>query len=133
MLTLRSHVSATTVALVFVIPVVAGVVFGGLFMGFVSTITSALVFDFWFLRPYYTLSIGTTQNWTALLVYVVVVLLVARVVSDLKIARLEANRGGEAMRRVFELSELLVQDQSVEDLLHTIVLAVQTVFSIPSG
>jgi two-component system sensor histidine kinase KdpD len=131
MLTLRSHVSATTVALVFVIPVVAGVVFGGLFMGFVSTITSALVFDFWFLRPYYTLSIGTTQNWTALLVYVVVVLLVARVVSDLKIARLEANRGGEAMRRVFELSELLVQDQSVEDLLHTIVLAVQTVFSIP--
>ena len=131
MLTLRSHVSATTVALVFVIPVVAGVVFGGLFMGFVSTITSALVFDFWFLRPYYTLSIGTTQNWTALLVYLVVVLLVARVVSDLKIARLEANRGGEAMRRVFELSELLVQDQSVEDLLHTIVLAVQTVFSIP--
>jgi two-component system sensor histidine kinase KdpD len=131
MLTLRSHVSATTVALVFVIPVVAGVVFGGLFMGIVSTVTSALVFDFWFLRPYDTLSIGTTQNWTALLVYVVVVLLVARVVSDLKSARLEVSRGGEAMRRVFELSELLVQDQSVEDLLRTIVLAVQTVFNIP--
>ena len=131
MLTLRSHVSATTVALVFVIPVVAGVVFGGLFMGFVSTVTSALVFDFWFLRPYDTLSIGTTQNWTALFVYVIVVLLVARVVSALKVARLEANRGGEAMRRVFELSELLVQDQSVEDLLRTIVQAVQTVFNIP--
>jgi two-component system sensor histidine kinase KdpD len=131
MLTMRSHVSATTVALVFVIPVVAGVVFGGLFMGFVSTVTSALVFDFWFLRPYNTLSIGTTQNWTALLVYIVVVLLVARVVSNLKMARLEVNRGGEAMRRVFELSELLVQDQSVEDLLRTIVLAVQTVFNIP--
>jgi two-component system sensor histidine kinase KdpD len=131
MLTLRSHVSATTVALVFVIPVVAGVVFGGLFTGFVSTLTSALVFDFWFLRPYYTLSISTTQNWAALLVYVVVVLLVARVVSDLKLARLEASRGSEAMRRVFELSELLVQDQSVEDLLQTIVQAVQTVFNIP--
>lgn len=131
MLTLRSHVSATTVALVFVIPVVAGVVIGGLFMGIVSTVTSALVFDFWFLRPYYTLSIGTTQNWTALLVYVVVVLLVARVVSNLKSARLEASRGAEAMRRVFELSELLVQDQSVEDLLNTIVLAVQNVFAIP--
>ena len=73
------------------------------------------MFDFWFLRPYDTLSIGTTQNWTALLVYIVVVLLVARVVSDLKSARLEANRGGEAMRRVFELSELLVQDQSTEE------------------
>jgi two-component system sensor histidine kinase KdpD len=131
MLTLRSHVSATTVALVFVIPVVAGVVFGGLSMGIVSTVTSALVFDFWFLHPYYTLSIGTTQNWTALFVYVVVVLLVARVVSNLKLARLEASRGSEAMRRVFELSELLVQDQSVDDLLQTIVQAVQTVFGIP--
>jgi two-component system sensor histidine kinase KdpD len=131
MFTLRSHVSATTVALVFVIPVVAGVVFGGPLTGFVSTLTSALVFDFWFLRPYETLSIGTTQNWVALLVYVIVVLLVARVVSNLKLARLEADRGSAAMRRVFELSELLVQESSVEDLLRTIVQAVETVFSIP--
>jgi len=131
MLTLRSQVSATTVALVFVIPVVAGVVFGGLLTGLMSTVTSALVFDYWFLRPYGTLSIGTTQNWVALLVYVVVVLLVARVVTALKVARLEVRRGGDGMRRVFELSELLVQDRSTSDLLRTIVHAVQTVFNIP--
>ena len=131
MLTLRSHVSSTTVALIFVIPVVAGVVFGGLLTGIMSTLTSALVFDYWFLHPYGTLSIGTAQNWIALLVYVVVVLLVARVVSALKLARLEVRRGGDAMLRVFELSELLVQDRSTSDLLRTIVQAVQTVFNIP--
>ncbi len=36
------------------------------------------------------------------------------------------------MRRVFELSELLVQNRSVDDLLRTIVQAVKTVFNIPS-
>ena len=131
LLPLRSHVSSTTIALIFVIPVVAMVVFGGLFTGIATTIASAIILDFLFLKPYGTLSIGTTQNWVALFVYVVVVLLVARVVASLMSARLEAQKGGAAMRRVFELSELLVEDRSVDDLLRTIVQAVQTVFNIP--
>ena len=71
-----------------------------------------------FLPPYGTLSIGTTQNWVALLVYVVVMLLVARVVvAPRKLARPKRAAGGDAMRRVFELSELLVQDDQPVDLL----------------
>lgn len=131
MLPLRSHISLSTAALVLVIPVVAGAVVGGLSAGAASVAAGFLVYDFWFVPPYGTLSVSGTQNWTALFVYVVVMLLVARVVTSLDSTRSEANRSDQAMRRVSELSELLVGDQPVPELLANIVQAALTVFNVP--
>ena len=131
MLPLRSHLSVSTAALVLVIPVVLGVVAGGFFAGTVSVIAGFLIYDYEFIPPYRTLNVGTAQNWTALIVYVVVMLLVAQVVARVDKARTEAKRSGEAMRRLYELSELLVQDQSVEELLKKIVSAARTLFDVP--
>ena len=51
-----------------------------------------VVYDVFFIPPYNTLSVGSAQNWTALIVYVVVMLLVARVVDRLDSTRVEAER-----------------------------------------
>jgi len=75
--------------------------------------------------------VGTAQNWLALGVYAAVMLLVAGVVAHLESARTEARSGAAETRRRYELSELLVKDRSVGDLLDTIVTAVQTVFDVP--
>jgi two-component system sensor histidine kinase KdpD len=131
MLPLRSHISVSTTALVLVIPVVVGAVIGGFAAGVASVAAGFLVYDYAFVPPYKTLSVGTTQNWTALVVYVVVMLLVARIVDVLDTARTEASRGREVMRRVFEVSELLVGEQPVDDLLRTIVMTAMTVFNVP--
>ena len=53
---------------------------------FTSVAAGFLVYDFVFIPPYYTLTVGAAQNWVALGVYAVVMLLVAQVV-----ARLESN------------------------------------------
>ena len=131
LLPLRSHVSVSTDALVMVIPVVVGAVIGGFTAGAVSVAAGFLVYDWTFVPPYKTLSVGTTQNWTALIVYVVVMLLVARIVDGLDTARTETARGREVMRRVSEVSELLVGDQPVDELLRTIVSTAQKVFNVP--
>jgi two-component system sensor histidine kinase KdpD len=131
MLPFRSHLSIASVALVFVVPVVAGVIVGGFRAGVTSVIVGFLVYDFLFLPPYYRLRVGTAQNWVVLGVYAVVMLLVARVVANLRSARSEAQRRANETRRLFELSELLVEDRSVEELLETIVQAVATVFDVP--
>jgi two-component system sensor histidine kinase KdpD len=128
LLPLRNHIAVATMTLIFIIPVILGVVIGGLLAGLATVVTGALLLDYFFIRPYGTLSIGSTQNWVGLGVYLVVVALVARVVSNLRTARVDAHRSEEGMRRVYELSELLVQERSVEDLLVTIVGAVQNVF-----
>ncbi len=131
MLPLRAHLSVSTAALVLVIPVVLGVVVGGFLAGTLSVIAGFLVYDFAFIPPYGTLNVGTAQNWTALIVYVVVMLLVAQVVARVDAARAQAQRGTVAMGRLYELSELLVGDQSVEELLKKIVVAARTMFDVP--
>lgn len=128
LLPLRSHVAVATVTLIFVVPVIVGVVRGGLLVGLGIVVLGGLSLDFFFIKPYGTLTIGSAQNWVGLGVYLIVVALVARVTSNLEAARNEAHRNAENMRRVYELSERLVQEQTVDDLLVTIVHAVQDVF-----
>jgi two-component system sensor histidine kinase KdpD len=130
MVPLRSHLSIATAGLVLIVPVVAGVVAGGYRAGLVSVAAGFLVYDFAFIRPYYTLTVGSGENWVVLGVYVVVMVLVARVVAHLERARTEAQRRDAEARRVFELSELLVGDRPIGELLATIVDAVQVVFGV---
>ncbi len=129
----RANVNVSTVTLIFIIPAIAAEVAGGVVAGFATVGLSAVVLDFYFIPPYGTLSIGSTQNWVGLSVYLVVVGLVAVVVARYKLAHREALRGALNMRRVYELSELLVQDQSSEGLLVSIVHAVQNVFDIEAA
>jgi two-component system sensor histidine kinase KdpD len=128
---LRSHLSIATAALVLVLPVVAGVIVGGFPAGVVSVMAGFLVYDYGFIPPYGRLSVGKTQDWVALAVYAAVMLAVSRVVAHLESARTEAQIKTSEAQRLFELSELLVQDRSVDDLLKTIVGAVRTVFEVP--
>jgi two-component system, OmpR family, sensor histidine kinase KdpD len=131
MLPIRSHISVSTAALVLVIPVVVGSMIGGIKAGISSVIAGFLVYDYAFIPPYKTLDVGTPQNWAALGVYVIVMLLVASVVASLDSSRIEAQRGGEAAHHLSELSEHLVGDRPVAELLETIVSAVHAVFEIP--
>jgi two-component system sensor histidine kinase KdpD len=131
MLPLRAHLSVSTAALILVIPVVVGVVIGGFLAGSFSVVAGFLVYDFAFIPPYNTLNVGTAQNWTALIVYVVVMLLVAQVVARVDLARSQAERGAVSMGRLYELSELLVGDQNVPELLEKIVGTARTMFDVP--
>lgn len=131
MLPLRDHLSVATAALVLVIPVVAGAVIGGFGAGAASVVAGFVVYDLGFVPPYYHFTVSSSNKWAALAVYVIVMLLVARVVDVLERTRSEALRGHEVIRQVSAVSELLVGDQPVADLLRTIVVTAQAVFDVP--
>lgn len=130
MVPLRSHIGVATTALVLVVPVVLGVAVGGFVSGIVAIMAGFLVYDYVFIPPYYTLTVGSAQNWVVLGVYVVVMLLVAQVVSHLDTARSDAQLRATDTRRLFELSELLVEDRSVGELFETIVSAIRSAFDV---
>ncbi len=130
MFPLRGHLSVATTALVLVVPVVIGVAIGGFVAGIAATVTGFLIYDLVFIPPYYTLSVGEAENWAALGVYVVVMVVVARVVARANVARAEAQLRAVEVRRLFDLSELLVRESSVPDLLDTIVTAVRQAFDL---
>jgi two-component system, OmpR family, sensor histidine kinase KdpD len=128
----RNHVSVATSALVLVIPVVLGVVVGGFVSGAVAVAAGFFVYDLVFIPPYGTLNVGAAENWVALAVYVVIMLLVARVVSRLDAARSQAQRREIEMRRLFELTDLLIGEKPVSELLALIVSTVQDAFGFES-
>jgi two-component system, OmpR family, sensor histidine kinase KdpD len=129
MLPFRSHLSIATPALVFVVPVIVGVVVGGSIPGVVGAVAGFVLYDVFFLPPFGRLTVRASDNWIALVVYVVVVLVVARVVTNLQAARQEARQREEDTRRLFELSRSLIGDLTLAELLHHITTTVQTVFA----
>ena len=128
MLPLRDHLSIATTALVLVVPVVIGVVIGGFMAGVIGVIAGFLVYDFFFIPPYLTLWVGRSENWAALVVYVAVMLPVARTVAGLNAARARERRQGAELRELFELSGLLLEDKKLDELLTTVVTMVAEVF-----
>src|SRR5262245_36845501 len=129
MLPLRAHLSTATTALVLAIPVVVGVASGGYLAGVVSVTAGFVVYDYFFIPPYLTLYVGAPENWVALVVYAAVMLPVARVVAGMNLARAQARDRGLQIRRLFELSTLLVEDRPLPDLLSLIVTTLADVLN----
>ena len=128
MLPLRGSLSIATMALILIVPVVTGVAVGGFRAGVLSAIAGFLVYDFFFIPPYQTLSVGAPQYWAALGVYVVVMLQVARVVAGMNAARAKERRQGTELRELFAVSGLLLEDKPLEELLPAIVTTLAEVF-----
>jgi two-component system, OmpR family, sensor histidine kinase KdpD len=129
MLPFRTHLSVTIPALAFVLPALVGVSVGGSLPGAVGALAGFLAYDYFFLPPYGTLTVRSSQNWIALVVYVAVVLVVAQVVARLRDAREEAVRRNDEAGRLFELSQALIGDLSEPEMLSHIVETVQETFS----
>ncbi len=132
MVPLRSHLSIATSGLVLVVPVVTGVVVGGFTAGVFAVLVGFLVYDLVFIPPYFTLSVGAGENWVALVVYVAVMLLVASVVARLEATRTEAHQHETAIRRLFELTDLLIEDRPLSEVLELIVSTVHDAFALRS-
>ena len=69
----RAHLGIAVAALVFVLPVVAGVIIGGFTAGAASVVAGFVVYDYWFIPPYDRLSVANNQDWLTLAVYVLFV------------------------------------------------------------
>ncbi|HVA05698.1 MAG TPA: ATP-binding protein, partial [Acidimicrobiales bacterium] len=76
-----------------------------------------------------TLTVRSPENWIALVVYAVVVLVVSQVVAKLRSAREEAERRTQESGRLYELSQALIGDLTLSQLLTHMVATVQSVFA----
>ena len=128
MIPFRSSLSEAMTALVLVLPVIIGVVVGGLWAGLVSVFAGFFVYVYFFVPPYLTTSIGSMQNWVALGVYLALTLPVAYVVDRMHAARSIERHQAVEIRQLLELSELLVEDRPLDVLLSTVVAAMFTSF-----
>lgn len=130
LLPLRSHLSPATDALVLVVPVLVGVAAGGFWVGAAAAVGGFLVYDWFFLPPYQTLSVGRAGDWVALGVYLLVVLVVARLVAVQQRARALAAAREEVTNRLLAITEQLISEQPRDELLSRIATAVRATFDL---
>jgi two-component system, OmpR family, sensor histidine kinase KdpD len=129
MVAVRPHLPAAAPALVLVIPVVVGVAVGGFGAGCVAVVGGFFAYDSFFIAPFYTLRVARADDWIALAVYAIVMLVVARVVSFQQHAQAEARRREDDTRQLYVLSDLLIADNPLSDLLGLITSTILETFS----
>ena len=116
LLILRDHLSVETVALVLLLPPLIAAL-SGRALALVMAAFGALLFNFFFLKPYYTLSIETGRGVAAFLVYAAVAMLVAVVAGRLRETREEADRRIRQEQALHEVAIALLAGTAREDVL----------------
>ena len=111
---LRSRIHVATAALVLLIPVVVGVALSGFAVVPVAVVAGVLAFDFFFIPPYSTLRVGTWDDVIIALVYATVGLTVGGVVAQLRRARREAEELHAETQVLFELSQSLAGEETLD-------------------
>ena len=78
LLPVRSDASFATISLALLLVVLAVATLFGSRPALLTSISAALSLNFFFLRPYYTLTISDPENWVSLFVFLVVALTVGQ-------------------------------------------------------
>jgi K+-sensing histidine kinase KdpD len=88
----RGHLSLASVALLYLLPVVATAAVGGVWPALAGAVAADLLVNFFFVPPYHTLVVDRGDNLIALIVYIVVAAAVAVAVESAARSRAAAAR-----------------------------------------
>lgn len=133
MLALRADVTPATAALVLVMPVLIGVVAGGPLAGLAAVISGFLAYDVLFVPPYYSVTVNRPVDWVALAVYATVMVVLANVVASTQRSRRSARRREDDTRRLFRLTDMLIEERRLQDLCQLVADSVQAAFGAESA
>jgi two-component system sensor histidine kinase KdpD len=131
----RAATSLASAALLYLVPVVAVAVIGGVWLGLAAAFASDLLLNWFFVPPYHTLAVERRDNVVALLVYVLVAVTVSVAVDLAARARAAAVRSGIEARLLARITTGPVVDQSLTRLLGYVrdAFAMRTVALVEDG
>ena len=113
---LRERLNTTTVALVYLIPVVISTTLWGLWSGVLCAFAAFLAYNYFFLTPYYTLRVHQTQDIVALLIFLAVTVFISQLVGRARSSLAEAVARESETTRLYELSLDLAGVNSLDEI-----------------
>ena len=127
---LRLPVNPTTVALTFLLVVLALASRWGLTIATVTAVVASLAFNYYFLPPVRTFIIAEPQNWIALLAFLASAILASRLSERARREAENANRRRKEVERLYMLSQQLLATDNVMELLNSIPHYVREAFGL---
>src|SRR5262249_51403328 len=103
-----TNVNTTTVALSFLLAILAIATTWGMLEAILSAIVAMGCFNFFFLPPVGTLTIADPQNWVALFAFLVTAIVASQLSAGIKKRAREATERQQEMERLYGLSRSLM-------------------------
>ena len=113
------HVNPTTVAISFLLVILAVAAAWGLRYSIAMSIAAALCFNFFFLPPVGTLTIADTQNWVALLAFFLTSIIASNLSERARRQTAEAEHRRLDVERLYQFSQQLLVAENILELLKT--------------
>jgi two-component system sensor histidine kinase KdpD len=101
-------VNNTTVALVFVLAILAIATAWGLTEAILASILAMLCFNFFFLPPVGTLTIADPQNWVALLTFLITAIVASQLSAGIRRRERDATARRDEIEKLYELSRTMM-------------------------
>ncbi len=117
---LQSVINPSVVALLFLIPVGLSTVLWGLGPGVTAALIAFLAFNYFFIRPYYTLMVHQTQDFMVLLVFLVVAVVISQLVGRTRRSLAQATARERDAIRLYEYSSLLARLHNENEIIYAI-------------
>ncbi len=116
----ESELQIQLIALLYLLPILGCTVLWGLTTGILAGLLSFLAFNYFFIQPYYTLSVHKTQDLITLIVFLIVAVVVSQLVGQARQGvKLAKMREWEATR-MYELISALAGLTNVQDIIQTL-------------
>jgi two-component system, OmpR family, sensor histidine kinase KdpD len=126
------RLDTVTIALAYLIVVLASATIGGVGSGIAISVVGFLAFNFFFLPPYDTFIVGAPQDIVALFAFLIVAGVTSSLVSRLQEREREAQRRAIESDTLYRLSTALIADLTLDTVLATVVEQVTQIFHLQS-
>ena len=113
----RDKLGEAVVALLYLVPVVWITTRWGQGPGMAAALSAALLFDFYFIPPFYTFTIGSLEGWLVLAIFLAVAIVA---VSRIQISLAKAQTSEREAIFMYELSAALAGLRTQDAVAHTI-------------
>lgn len=113
---LRDELNTSTVALLYLIPVLVSTSLRGLWTGVFSAFAAFLAYNYFFLQPYYTFIVHETQDIVALVIFLAVAVFISQLVGRARSSLAAAVARASETARLYELSLDLAGASSMEEI-----------------
>src|SRR5215475_5047746 len=114
------HVNQTTVALSFLLAILAVSAVWGMVVSAIMSVVATVAFNYFFLPPMGTLTIADPQNWVALFAFLVTSITGSQFSTRIRKEALEANQRRREMERLYRFSRQLLGEGNVIQLMNAI-------------
>lgn len=125
---LRERLNTSTIALIYLLPVLLSTVFWGLLPGLLTGLTAFFLFNYFFIVPYYTLFVHKAEDITVLLIFFLVAFLISQLVGRVQKNLSLATTREIQTTRLYEFNLALTHAGTLQEVAHVIANHIKEAF-----